>query len=70
MLHRIINHTNLYYNETIKKNLPLCVIELMDLGAEVPSMEQTSLIYSANLYLGHLMTRIIDIAEGNLLPFI
>ena len=72
MLHRIINHTSWNYNETIKKNLPLCVTELMDLGAEVPSMEQRSLrlSYSTHLYLGHLMTKIIDIAEGNLSPLI
>ena len=58
------------YDETIKQGLPLCVTELMDLGAEVSSLEQTSFSRLAQLYLGHLMTKIIDIAAGNLLTFI
>ena len=55
------------YDENIKNSLPLWVIQLMGLGAELPSVEH-ALSSWACLYFSHLMTRIIDLAEGSPLP--
>lgn len=62
ILHLVIHLKGWDYDENIKQNLPLCVTGLMDLGAELPSIEYPSL-RSTHLYLGHLMTKIIDMAE-------
>ncbi|KAM0804469.1 hypothetical protein BDR22DRAFT_960096 [Usnea florida] len=65
VMHGIITYLDSEYRETIKQSLSLCVTEIMDLGAEFPSFEQSPLNPTwIALYLGHLMTKINDIAEG------
>ena len=56
------------YDKTVKQNLPLYITELLDLGAEFSSIEQPRIPEA--LYLSHLMTKIIDIAEGDLLSLL
>ena len=67
--HHLVNLLSCEYDEAVKQSLPLCVTEIMDLGAEGPSIGRLSADYWTPLYFGHLM-KIIEIAEGNPLPLI
>ena len=69
MLQVMLDHrTRNDYYETIKRSLPLFMEELVKLGAELPSAEDLKMGTLTPLYLGHLMTKITDIAEGNVYP--
>ena len=69
-MHLVLNDTNWNFYETIKQRLPVWVTQLMDLGAEFPRIEQSRFSRKLQNNLGYLMTRIIDVAEGNSLSLI